>query len=156
MRPATAAISKERHVMEPLEVQREYAALLSREPAYGALPAGGAELERRQCPRFHVCTSDLWINQVPEFAVLDLSATGIAISSTYPLERGTCIEVTLCDGITVQAEVIGCRLVDSPTQYYPADFRIQCRFSEPRQGMELLVRAKQREQARRSRRARTG
>ncbi|HKI97566.1 MAG TPA: PilZ domain-containing protein [bacterium] len=128
--------------MEQLDVQREYAALLANLRGYDRLAGTGEAAERRECPRFHVQTDDLWINEVPEFAVLDMSATGIAISSTYPLHSGDRVDVGLGSDVEAQAEVVGCRLVDSPTLYYPAEFRINCRFTDRQRGMEVLVRAK--------------
>jgi PilZ domain len=127
--------------MDPSDVEREYAELLGSLRAHDQ--PGGAE--RRLCPRFQVRSEDLWINEVPHFSVVDLSATGIAIASTYPLQPGERIAVGLAGDVSTRAEVIGCTLVDSPTLYYPAEFRINCRFKERSEGMELLVRAKHRE-----------
>ena len=131
--------------MAPSDLQREYEALLARSREIGEASGFISDAERRTDPRFRVQTEDLWINSVPSFQVLDISISGIAIAASYPLRPGDQIDVVLGGDLKAQATVVGCRLVDSATQYYDAEFRINCRFAQPERGMELLVSAKRRE-----------
>jgi PilZ domain len=132
--------------MKPSKLQREYADLIARAHKAGEEVGIKVSGERRTSPRFQVETGDLWINSVPSFQVLDVSISGIAIASSYPLRPGDMIDVVLGGNVKAQATVMGCRLVDSATQYTDAEFRINCRFAEPERGMELLVNAKRRKQ----------
>ena len=131
--------------MEPSDLQREYEALVARSREVGEAAGGEADADRRTDPRFHVQTDDLWINSVPNFQVLDVSISGIAIAASYPLRPGDTIDVVLGNDVKAQATGVGCRLVDSATQYSDAEFRINCRFAEPERGMELLMQAKRHE-----------
>jgi hypothetical protein len=127
------------------DLQREYEALLTRSRELGEAAGCIPDSDRRIHPRFRVQTDDLWINSVPSFQLLDISISGIAIAASYPLRPGDKIDVVLGGDVRAQATVVGCRLVDSATQYYDAEFRINCRFVQPERGMELLVNAKRRE-----------
>lgn len=127
------------------DVQQEYAKLVMEVQGCDGPVVEQDAKDRRDHPRFQIYTGDMWINEISEFALLDLSASGMAISATYPLAPGEHIDVGLGKAVTAQAEVLGCRLVESPTQYTPAEFRINCRFSDTDLGMALLVRAKRSE-----------
>lgn len=128
------------------QVEQEYAKLVQGLLGGEGQRTEGALTDRRDDPRFQVVTDDLWINEVPEFSLLDLSVSGLAISATYPLPPGAHIDVGLGNQVTAHAEVLGCRLVETATLYTPAEFRINCRFADATNGMELLVQAKRSEQ----------
>ena len=132
--------------MAASDLQREYEALLARAREIGRAAGIEPDHDRRTHPRFRVQTDDLWINSVPSFQVLDISITGIAIAASYPLRPGDQIDVVLGGDVKAKATVVGCRLVDSATQYYDAEFRINCSFAQPESGMQLLVQAKRREE----------
>lgn len=127
------------------QLERQYAAVLEQCRMRGELNGRPMEWDRREHPRLKVNTSDFWITTVPEYSVLDLSATGIAIGANYPLPRGEVITVALGADCSAKAQVVACQLVDSPTEHQDAEFRIQCRFLERESGMALVVGAKYRE-----------
>ena len=95
----------------------------------------------RAHPRFQVKTDDLWISSVPDFSLLDISASGLAIRSNYPLEKGQVIEISLGNALQASATVVDCKLVSSADEWSEAEFRISCHYTEDLCGMELLVKA---------------
>ncbi|MEE8436608.1 MAG: PilZ domain-containing protein [bacterium] len=104
--------------------------------------AGSGQLagsEQRQHPRFKVDSPDLWLSTVPEFAVADLSASGIAVISNHPVEAGTLLNLSLGKSLSLDTEVVACTMEYAPDEYTDGQFRIQCRFLEDVKGMELLV-----------------
>lgn len=101
----------------------------------GILPGA----EQRQYPRFKVDSPDLWISTVPEFAVADLSASGIAVISNHPVKVGTLLNLSLEKSLSLDTEVVACTMEYPPDEYTDAQFRIQCHFLEDVKGMELLV-----------------
>ena len=122
-----------------MNVREEYARVL--EEHQEEITASG-QLEgtdHRLHPRFKVDTADLWLSTVPEFAVADLSASGIAVLSNHPMEAGTLLNLSLGKSRSVNAEVVDCIMEYPPDEYTDGQFRIQCRFLEDLKGMELLV-----------------
>ena len=127
------------------DISNEYARIVEESRQRGEMLAEKAEHNRRTHPRLAVQAADLWISSVPEFSMIDMSASGLALMANYPLQPGEQITVSLGQALSIQAEVMRCQLVESPTQYDHALFRIQCRFAEEVKGMELLVEVKRRE-----------
>lgn len=127
------------------DLHEEYSQVLEESRRRGDVVPNGDADERRAHPRLSVKSADIWISSVPEFSMVDLSASGLALLANYPLQPSEQITVALGNALTIEAEVVQCQLVESPTQYSDAIFRIQCRFAEERKGMELVVKVKQRE-----------
>lgn len=127
-------------------LQAEYARILEESRRRGEWAAEAEQQERRSHPRLAVKSADLWISSVPEFSMIDMSASGVALMANYPLQQGETVTLSLGHALTLEAEVVSCQLVESPTDYTDAVFRIQCRFAEEVRGMELLVEVKKREQ----------
>lgn len=122
-----------------MNIREEYDRVLEEfqdEIAASGLPAGR---DQRQYPRFKVSTSDLWLSTVPEFAVADMSASGIAVISNHPVDVGTLLNLSLGKSLSVNTEVVACTMEYAPDEYTDGQFRIQCRFLEDLKGMELLV-----------------
>ncbi len=105
-------------------------------PAVG--PAAGSE--RRVLPRLKIATEDEWISTVPDFLVLDLSASGAGLSSTYPLKKGDTVTITSRDGTSVEATVVACRMKDPTTDYLSPEFRIGCKFASENDGQNFIER----------------
>lgn len=99
-----------------------------------------AAREQRSHPRLHVQSDDLWISAVPQFAMLDMSATGMAVESNHPLRVGERVQISLGQTLSLQARVVACTMVEAPDEYTDGTFRLQCQFLEDLRGMELLVR----------------
>ncbi len=128
-------------------VQEAYAQILEESRRRGEVLADASAKERRLHPRLAVNAADLWISSVPEYSMVDMSASGIAILANYPLKRGEVISLSLGRSIKIEAEVLHCQLVESATQWQDAMFRIHCKFAEEGEGMELLVEVKRRDHA---------
>ena len=127
------------------EIQEEYARIVEESRRRGDVMSEGPGSERRTHPRLAVKSADLWISSVPEFSMVDLSASGVALMSNYPLKPGEIVTMSLGTVLSLEAEVLHCQLGESPTDYSDAVFRIQCRFAQETEGMELVVKIKQRE-----------
>lgn len=132
------------HMMNA-NLQEEYAHVLEESRRRGEVVSNGVADERRAHPRLTVKSADIWISSVPEFSMVDLSASGVALLANYPLKPGDQITVALGNVLMIEAEVVECHLIESPTQYSDAVFRLQCRFAEETKGMELVVKIKERE-----------
>jgi hypothetical protein len=127
------------------DLHEEYARILEESRRRGDVVSSGAESDRRIHPRLAVQSTDLWISSVPEFSLVDLSASGVALMANYPLQPDETITISLGTVLSIEASVVNCQLVESPTDYSDAVFRIQCRFTQELQGMELVVQVKRRE-----------
>lgn len=95
--------------------------------------------DRRKSSRVKCSTDDLWINSVPVFSAVDVSAGGISIIANYPLQKGEEIVLALGSKHSVKAHVVDCTLVDSPTQHTDATFFMRCEFDSEESGMQMLV-----------------
>ena len=122
-----------------MNVREEYQRVLDDHSEEIAASGQSAENDQRQHPRFKVDNADLWLSTVPEFAVADLSASGIAVLSNHPVEAGTLLNLSLGKSLSVNTEVVACIMEYAPDEYTDGQFRIQCRFLEDLKGMELLV-----------------
>ena len=99
----------------------------------------GMSGNQRVNPRFRIKTDDLWISSVPEFNLLDISISGLAISANYPLDKGLMIEISIGSGLRATATVVDCKLISSADEWTDAEFRISCRYTEDLLGKEILV-----------------
>lgn len=128
-----------------LSLDEEYSRILEESRQRGEMLSSASDADRRIHPRLAVQSADLWISSVPEFSMVDMSASGLALMANYPLQPGELITISLGQSLSIQAEVVRCQLVESATQYDHALFRIQCKFAEETRGKELLVQVKRRE-----------
>lgn len=126
--------------MTTSDIRSEYEQILSEYREELAVTNQRTGNEHRQHPRLNVQSADLWISNAPEFALVDMSATGMAIRSSTPMLPGEIIHISLGDSLTIDAEVIASRMDRAPDDYTAGEFRIQCRFLEALGGLELLVR----------------
>ncbi len=124
--------------MQKREIEQEYNRIIEEGRASGEI-ADEAVSGRRSHPRMKVSGADLWIGTIPEFSMLDMSLSGMAFLSNHPLAAGEEINVSLGKAISVNVIVVNCQLEESATDFLDAQFRIQCRFGEEYEGMELLV-----------------
>lgn len=122
-------------------IEKEYAEVLEQSRLQGDLDEGPGD-DRRGHPRIKVHSAELSIDTVPEFFVADMSLSGLAVVSNHPLAPGEKVNISLGGAMSVNAEVVNCQMEEPPSEMLDAQFRIQCKFSEEYQGMELLVRVK--------------
>jgi len=99
------------------------------------------EQEKRVYPRLQVDPKSLWSESLPEAEVDNISATGVAIRANQPREIGELILVSLGNTLSVEAEVVGCRMTKPPDEYVDGEFMIQCRFLEDLKAIELVVKS---------------
>lgn len=128
-----------------LSISDEYNRILEESRKRGEVLTAASDADRRIHPRLAVQSADLWISSVPEFRMIDMSASGLALMANYPLQPGELVNISLGRTLSIEAEVVRCKLVESPTQYDHALFRINCKFAEEARGMELLIQVKRRE-----------
>ena len=121
--------------MEPIALERAYRDLVARKEVHSAQSGD----DRREHPRFQVHTQDLWINDMTEFQVRDVSASGIGLAADFPVSEGETLAVSLRDDLRTQAVVIRCELVDSGSQYWAPLFHINCRIENEASGKALVV-----------------
>lgn len=121
------------------EFWKEYQKILEehREAQRGAVHRDA--FENRSHPRLVVPPKSLWSEAIPEAVVENLSASGIAIRANQPRGMGELIHVSLGSTLSVEAEVVGCRMLQSPDEFTDGEFMIQCRFLEDLKGIELMV-----------------
>lgn len=124
-----------------MDVLAEYERVLQEQQDRLLAWQGSIGMEQRAHPRVKVESSDLWISTVPVFDLVDMSASGLAIRSNQPLKMGELIRISLGNTVSVEAEVVGCRMDMPPDEFTDGEFRIQCRFLEDLRGMEIFVRA---------------
>ncbi len=124
-----------------MDVKEEYGRILDQLKKGSVAFKQGSHAERRKHPRLKANSKDLWISTVPEFELVDISASGVAVRSNHPILPGETINFSLGKSLTVDMVVVACQMDQSPDEYTDGEFRIQCRFLEDLRGMELFIRA---------------
>ena len=124
--------------MQLNELERQYEKILVSSRKRGDISTA-AQNDKRRHPRLSVDASDMFISSVPEFSVLDMSLSGMAFLSNHPLREGEIIHIALGSMLSVDAQILTCRLEEAPSEFLDAQFRINCQFLQDAQGRELLV-----------------
>ena len=124
------------------EVEKDYNTIVEEAHASGEIGAATTESERRKNPRLKVRSSDFWLNAGVQISPLDISRSGIAFEANYPFTAGEEVHISMGKAISINARVVSCKLVDSPTEYNDAGFRIQCKFADEYQGMTMVVKSR--------------
>ena len=121
------------------ELENQYAEILELSRRKGEIPGSTGASDKRRHPRITVDTGELLISTVPEISTLDMSLSGMAFLSNHPLAEGETIHIDLGDMLSVDAQILTCRLEEAPTEFLDAQFRINCEFVHDSRAMELLV-----------------
>ena len=124
------------------KTQFQYEKILEQSRLAGEIIGEPDGRERRTHPRMKAKSEDLRISSIPEFSIIDMSLSGMAVLSNHPLGEGEMIEINLGDTLKADAVVVGCRMEESTSEFLDSHFRIQCKFNEDYKGMELLVKIK--------------
>ena len=124
----------------------EFAQVLEQSRRRGEVTELSAGNERRKYPRLKIISDDLWIDSMAQFVVVDMSPSGVALNCNYPLQLGDVLRIALGPLQGADAKVIGCDLIDSPTEYLDAQYRVHCVFLNIKAGMKLVVKTKQLDQ----------
>lgn len=125
--------------MQFSDLERQYEEILDASRKRGEILGEGGARDKRRHPRLSVDSGDLFISSVPEFSVLDMSLSGMAFLSNHPLGDGEIIHIALGSMLSVDAQILSCRLEEAPSEFLDAQFRINCEFLHDSRGMEMLV-----------------
>lgn len=121
----------------------EYSNLLEMSRRRGDLLKLPHGQERRAFPRLKITSSDIWIESVAQFSLVDMSPSGVALNCNHPLKVGKVLGFSLGPLRGADAKVLACELKESPTEHLDAQYRVTCRFLKPREAMDLIVKAQQ-------------
>ena len=124
------------------ELENQYEEILESSRLRGEILESKGSADKRRHPRLRVDTGDLFISTVPEFSVLDMSLSGMAFLSNHPLGEGEVIHIALGDMLSIDAQILNCRLEEAPSEFLDAQFRINCEFVHDARAMELIVNLK--------------
>ena len=124
----------------------EFAQVLEESRRRGEVTEFSAGNERRKYPRLRIISDDIWIDSMAHFGVVNMSPSGVALNCNYPVRLGEVLRFALGPLQGADAKVIGCELLDSPTEYLDAQYRVHCTFLNIKAGMKLVVKAKQLDQ----------
>ena len=128
--------------MEFKEVEKDYNKIVEEARASGEIATAKGGAERRKNPRLKVNSPKLWLNTGVQVSPLDISRSGFSFEANYPFTTGEEIHTSLGKAVSINARVVSCKLVDSPTEYNDAGFRIQCVFADEYQGMTMVVKSR--------------
>lgn len=99
--------------------------------------------ERRAFPRLKITSSDIWIDSVAQFSLVDMSPSGVALNCNHPVKVGKVLRFSLGPLSGAGARVLACELEESPTEHLDAQYRVTCRFLRADEAMNLIVMAQQ-------------
>jgi len=123
-----------------MDIYAEYQAIMEAYKEKIVSPLA-AKSEQRAFPRLKIKTRDLWVNHSPEFALEDISASGIALRSNEPMDPGLVLNISIGTSLNVEATVVGSRMLHAPDMYTDGEFLITCQFVEDLTGMKMVVEA---------------
>jgi len=105
----------------------------------------GSGSERRLQPRLKTNSTALTIKAELQVNAIDVSLSGIAFFSDYPVGVGQPLSITVGHLFNVDAEVVSCKPASKKDQ--GANYRVHCRFFEEEQGKYLVVAVKEMEKS---------
>jgi hypothetical protein len=129
--------------MAESDIDKIYRRLMEEGGRHGALEPKGSGAERRKQPRFHAHATELTVRAELKVAAIDVSLSGLAFHSQFPVQIGQALNITVANLFTVDAEVVSCHLEKADEDFTQTLYRVQCRFPEEEQGKYLLVMIKE-------------
>lgn len=121
------------------KLERNYQMLIEESLASGTVAIRNNGDEMRAAPRFQVKGGSLSVRVEPSFEILDLSSTGMAFLSEISFKPGSMITLYLEGTTGVQAEVVGCVMVETDEDLLETHYRVQCRFENEEHGRLVLL-----------------
>jgi len=110
------------------------------------------EAERRGAPRIPVSAkgvtaqfAELGIKIEIDVQTQDISTSGVCFLSERPFKAGGEFEISVSRVFSLHAVVVSCEMEETDANLMEVRYRVRCRFSNERQGMEMLVLAKETE-----------
>lgn len=137
-------------MMNDSDLERRYAQILDQ---FAGL-AQGRQDERRKAPRVPVSTheitaavSDLGVRTLTQVQTKDISTSGLCFFAERPFPPDAEIELSVATVYSLSAIVVSCEIEETDASFLEVRYRVRCRFVNERQGMEVLVLAKESELA---------
>ncbi len=118
---------------------QNYQLLIEESISSGVVKIGKNGDEMRKDPRFRVRDGAISVRIEPTFEILDLSATGMAFLSDISFKPGTSITLFLEETMGMQANVIGCVMLETDSDMLETRYRVQCRFDNEEHGRRVLL-----------------
>jgi PilZ domain len=134
--------------MEQQVWNQEYQRFLDQCVEQGQLERREGASEQREHPRFRLCSNIIWTAGDFQFAIADLSVSGISFDANRTFEPGQLITVRLSDLISVRARVIGASELEATPMFFTGRHRVRCRFEDTVEGLRFLVMVKDMKQLR--------
>lgn len=125
------------------DIDRVYQRLMDESRETGDLDTGGPGADRRGQPRVKANATMLTVRAELRVSAIDVSVSGLAFFSDFPVQIGQPLNITVGNLFTVDVEVVSCRLEPSDADASQPVYRVQCRFYEEEQGKYLLVTIKE-------------
>lgn len=95
--------------------------------------------ERRQHPRFEISSRGMSANIDTDIELQNISATGVAFSSTVPYPPGSEFPVSVNDLFTIQATVIDCEIFEADPDFMDFRYRVRCVIRDQELGRRTIV-----------------
>jgi hypothetical protein len=134
-------------MMDYSDLERRYTQILNTVPP-GARQIGTGE--RRKAPRvpvtsapFTAAFTDLGVRTVMAVRTKDISTSGVCFFSEQPFPSGAEIDLTVANVFSLSAVVVSCEMEETDASFLEVRYCVRCQFVNERQGMEVLVLAKE-------------
>ena len=129
--------------MQLESLANEFSNLLEESRQRGEVTELPSSQERRKFPRLKVNSSEIWIDAVAKFSLVDMSPSGVAVLCNHPVQIGESLKFSLGPIHGAEAIVVACELDESPTENLDAQYRVHCKFRNTKEGMSLILMARQ-------------
>ena len=95
--------------------------------------------ERRLHPRFRLRQGTIAVQIECQMPVVDISASGISLYSTYAAHAGQRLNLVLEKAFLVEVRVVECTPSGDGAPGTDWPYRIHCEFTHPAEGLKLVV-----------------
>ena len=118
---------------------QEYDRLINRAIETGEVVILPDEKERRRHPRFKMPGGQVRITDSLQRDIIDMSMSGVAFYSERKYEVGEVVPLSLKEAFAVQAEVLGCEMVQTDPSFLEFAYRVRCQFINLNHGLNFLM-----------------
>ena len=95
--------------------------------------------DRRRHPRFRLRQGSIAVQIECQMPVVDISASGISLYSTYAAHAGQRLNLVLEKTFLVEVRVVGCTPSGDGAPGTDWPYRFHCEFTHPAEGLKLVV-----------------
>ncbi len=131
------------------DLERRYTQILGQMAMHGH---PGGQDERRAAPRVPISSkqltasvTDLGVKAVIDVQTRDMSTSGVCFFADRGFSSGAEIELSVAKVFSLSAIVVDCVMEETDASFLEVRYRVRCRFVNEKQGMEILVLAKEAE-----------